>query len=292
MKLHHFFVFILLLSRCVFAYEFIHTKEPIDVIIPCIEKDLETLEMCIDSIKSNVIDLRRIIVISKKRLTDKAEWFCEDEFPFNFYSIGKAIYKNDEDKADWFATKCNRRGWIFQQLLKLYAPFVIPGISSNVLCVDSDLIFLKKQAFLTDNNAGLYAYSNEYYKSYFDHMNRLLPKLKKIDKSKSGICHHMLFQREVLVKLFEEIKFYHNTEPWIAFSECIDPSRINKATCSEYEIYFNYLFFNDPKARIRFLKWDDCKNLSNEQLEFCKENNFDYVVFHKWMREKKNHRIR
>ena len=35
-------------------------------------------------------------------------------------------------------------GWIYQQFLKLFAPLYIPDISSNVLMVDSDVVFHKQ----------------------------------------------------------------------------------------------------------------------------------------------------
>ena len=44
------------------------------------------------------------------------------------------MFHGDAEKArEFLASPVTRIGWIYQQLLKLYAPFVIPGISSNVL---------------------------------------------------------------------------------------------------------------------------------------------------------------
>ena len=37
----------------------------IDVVIPAHEKDIDTLDVCIDAIRANVKDVRRIIVASK-----------------------------------------------------------------------------------------------------------------------------------------------------------------------------------------------------------------------------------
>jgi hypothetical protein len=266
------------------GYNFLHTNDPIDVIIPAVEKDKETLELCIESVKNYVTSLRRIIVISKNKLTDNAEWFCENDYPFNFESIGKAIYPDNEEKAKWFKNECPRKGWILQQLLKLYAPFVIPGISSNVLCVDSDVIFFKRQVFLNQSGGGIYANGREYRKPYFSHLKRLLPNLEKAYKDKSGICHHMLFQKEVLDQLFEDIKKEHNKEAWIAICQCIDHAEILKSPFSEYEIYFNYLFTYDSKAELRTLKWKNSGNLSEKTIKEYKKAGFDYVAFHAWKR--------
>ncbi|MFN4174741.1 MAG: hypothetical protein ACK4HV_06525, partial [Parachlamydiaceae bacterium] len=40
------------------------TNDPIDVVIPSTEKDLYTLDLCIDGIRTNCSGVRRIIVIS------------------------------------------------------------------------------------------------------------------------------------------------------------------------------------------------------------------------------------
>ena len=46
-------------------------KDPIDVVIACIDKDLRTLDMCIEGIKKNASNIRRVIVISPEKLTSK-----------------------------------------------------------------------------------------------------------------------------------------------------------------------------------------------------------------------------
>ena len=279
-----FSALLLFFTSFLFSNESFNAIEPIDVIIPAVEKDQETLDYCIDSIRKNVIGIRRIIIISKKKLTNKAEWFSEDLYPFNFTSIGKVIFEQDEEKANWFASDCPRKGWILQQLLKLYAPFVIPGISSNVLAVDSDVIFLRPQTFITNEGSPLFAYGKEHRKPYFEHMQRLLPNLKRVYRDKSGICHHMLFQRSILEKLFDDIRALHQVEPWIAICKCINKSELLYSSFSEYEIYFNYVFLKGFKAELRPLKWCNSKNLTNEFIKSCLKQKYDYIAFHKWMR--------
>ena len=56
----------------------------IDVVIPAHKKDVDTLELCIESIRKNVKNVRRVIVVSKEKLTEKAEFYCEEDFPFSF----------------------------------------------------------------------------------------------------------------------------------------------------------------------------------------------------------------
>ena len=58
-------------------------SDPIDVVIPCLEKDLDTLPLCIRGIRENCAGIRKIIVVSEKQLTDAADWFNEAKYPFN-----------------------------------------------------------------------------------------------------------------------------------------------------------------------------------------------------------------
>lgn len=135
-------VFLLLFSVCSFFPQqmlagmctvlpgetYVFTKEPIDVVIPCAEKDLEMLELCIEGIRNNCDELRRIFVISSRKLTNNAEWIDERIFPFNKEDVARELFDSIEDSWEYMATPQNRLGWMYQQLLKFYAFFVIPGI--------------------------------------------------------------------------------------------------------------------------------------------------------------------
>ena len=55
----------------------------IDVVIPTHVKDAETLELCIEHVKKNVMNLNKVYIVSKDKLTDNAEWIPESDFPFS-----------------------------------------------------------------------------------------------------------------------------------------------------------------------------------------------------------------
>lgn len=259
----------------------VYAHDPIDVIIPCTHKDLPTLDLCIDAIKMHGRDVRRVIVISKEKLTDKAEWFDEKEYPFSLTDIGHTIFPNNPQTASDFS----RGGWILQQLLKLYAPFVIPDISSNVLCLDADVIFFKPVEFINESNTALYAISKEFHLPYFIHMVKLLPSLSRAFINYSGICHHMLFQREILSELFAEIRAAHpGKKVWEAICSVIDPREIDGSCLSEYEIYFNYIFSRDKNVKLRPLMWTNAIGPSPEILRAHSQIGFDFVAYHEHMR--------
>jgi len=263
-------------------YAFSH--DPIDIVIPCAEKDIPLLDLCIEGIEKNVENLGRIILVSKEPYTDKAEWFNEELYPFTKFDLGLAIYNQDEEKAEEFALKCPRVGGVYQQFLKLYAPFVIPNISSNVLIVDADVIFYRSVKFTGKGGAGLYNVGDEYHEPYFKHMHQLLPELNKVFPEYSGICHHMLFQRVVLEDLFSMIETRHGVPAWQAICQCIDQREILRSSFSEYEIYFNFVFSQTRQVKVRPLKWLNAADISPKKRAYHKSSGFDYVAYHAYLR--------
>lgn len=259
--------------------------EPIDVVIPAVEKDLETLELCIAGIRENCIGVRDIYVISKKELTQNALWFCENLYPFDKFAIASVIFQDQARMGEYFANKNNRIGWIYQQLLKLYAPFVIPGISSNVLVVDSDTIFLNRTSFLNDVFEPLFNPGSEYHIPYFVHASKLLHGFKRI-LPLSGISHHMLLQKSVLEGLFEVVQAQSGMEFWKTFSQIISAEGLLTETitspCSEFEIYFNFMLSTSDQAHVRELKWENIATLND--LSHYKTNGYNYVSAHAYLR--------
>jgi hypothetical protein len=242
-----FFFVLLFLPRSTFTIT-------IDVVIPCHSKDKLIVKEAIKGIRENGKGIRRIIVISKNKWTEEAEWFDENKFPFNKKKIALIFSNMDQNQAYRLMQRYpGRIGWVFQQLLKLYAPFVIPGTSSNILVLDADTIFINKVEFIDDDGKALYAPRVEYNRPYFMHGKRLLPQFSKVFREHSGIAHHMLFQKPILSALFKQIKNKHNVEPWEAFCKTID---IKDFAASEYEIYFNFVFRNyKKKVKLRELKY-------------------------------------
>jgi len=260
------------------AYEL--PKEPIDVVIPCTSKDIRTLSLCINGIRKYGENINRIIVVSAEKLTEDAEWFDEKNYPFTKKDVSLQIFKDEKRAEAYLHAPKNRIGWIYQQFLKLYASFVIPDLSSNVLILDSDTVFLNPVSFYDKQTGGGYFNpGTENNKPYFTHAQRLIPGFKKIYKNYSGISHHMLFQRPILEDLFQVVEDTHNQEFWKAACDCIDKKDIF-ACISEYEIYFNFALGRTNQCKIRNLKW---KNVRFQGLGFFKKNGYHYVSCHAYL---------
>lgn len=264
-------------------YQLAH--EPIDVVIPAIDKDLDTLDTCIEGISKYGESIRKVYVVSPKRLTTKAVWIDEKKFPFSFFDVAFAIYRNEEKARAYLAKPGNRIGWIYQQLLKLYAPFVIDGISSNILLLDADTVFLNPVSFLNERYEPLFNPGIGHHIPYYDHAKKLLPNFKPVFSNHSAISHHMLIQRSVMEALFETIRLHNHTEPWKAICHHIAveaSGNIINVGLSEFEIYFNFIFSTTKQAHLRILKWANVSSLN--AIERYRNEGYHYISCHHYMK--------
>ena len=167
--------------------------------------------------------------------------------------------------------KLGRNGWYLQQLLKLYALIVIPDILDRCLVIDSDTFFLKPTVFIKDNKC-LYNFGTEYHTPYFEHMLKMDEGLIKVDKNKSGICHHMMFEKIYINELINRIEQTHNDKFYNVFLKTV--TDFNGSGASEYEIYFNYMLkYHNDNIAIRQLSWANVDILdTNSEL--------DYISYH------------
>jgi hypothetical protein len=223
--------------------------------------------------KKNIIGYRNIYLICSNPNITAEDTITIDErtFPFTKNNLEEILGNN------------NRIGWYLQQLLKIYAGNIIPGILKRYLILDCDTFFLKPTKFINNEGKLFLTTSNEYHEEYFIHMNKLHPSLKKYYPL-SGISHHSFFNNDRINELINLVEDYHqNHKPfWIIFLEFV-LELINKkgfagAECSEYEIYLNFMYFYYPnEIEIRQLQWENVKRLNPNSL--C-----DYQSVHWYMR--------
>lgn len=211
----------------------------IDCVIPAHEKDLETLGHTLASIRAHCPEVRRIIVISRAQLhghDEGVEWVDEAAacWPFQL--------------ADLDRCGCPP-GWLFQQLLKLYAPLVLPGLLTHVLICDSDVIWMPGESrFLVANEGSLQVQlctfeaetcppirSSLDLNRYDDFLEALLPGLRKTRPGEeSAVCHHALLQRDILGALHVQVEKVNSKPFWLAFR---DAAQRCQGKASEYELY-------------------------------------------------------
>jgi len=224
----------------------------IDVVIPTHIKDTETLELCIEHVKKNVMNLNKVYIVSKDRLSDNAEWIPESDFPFSLNDVIDIIGES------WRTT------WYYQQVLKFYVHEACEDVLDDYLIVDSDTMLLRPVDFIDEvMNVVYFNYSlSERCLPYYEHMSKLVPTLGTTDE-KSGVTHSMVFSRDVLNDLKGTVESIHSKSLWEMFLEITlspyttvvgDQSINGTGRASEYELYFNYIRrFHPDRVKLRKL---------------------------------------
>ena len=239
-----------------------------DIVIPVGPRDLKTIAGTLKFTKKNIIGYRNIYLLSCDPSLKIKDCITIDEkiAPFNHESI-RDIFKTNKFK--------NHTGWYLQQLLKLYAGFVIPDMLDDYLVIDADLYFLKKTTFFDDDGRTLLGYAalkqEPYHSPYFEHMIRLHPTLIRKYYEFSGVCHHMMFNKQKIKDLMSLVENYHDNKAfWEILIAQVNEYHTHIASgsgLSEYEIYFNYLNIYHPEfCKIRQLKW---KNIFFKPTNWC-----------------------
>jgi hypothetical protein len=237
-----------------------------DVVIPLGPNDLQNIEKQIECTKTNVIGLRNIYVVTpfSKFFNNDSITINESIFPF-FNQI--AIYHGKEA----------RNGWYLQQLIKLYAGIIIPGILDRYLVIDADTFFINPTEFINSENQCQYNFGREYHCHYFDHMGRLHPEFTRVYEL-SGICHHMMFETRFIKKMFEMVEENGNKPFWQIFLEKVEPWLRHGfgSGASEYELYFNYVCkFHSDEIEVRELCWENVRTLDlNMGLHYISHHHF------------------
>lgn len=225
------------------------STEPIDVIIPIVAKDLQTLPLCLQGVRrqvQNTIKDIYIVAPQQQEITD----FCArngliyvDEasvFGYSPHQLGLKVSPPHTAK-DTDAKPLDRSGWLFQQFVKLSGAI---GTCRHYLCIDADHILIHPHVFLAEGGETVLYMSYEQHQPYYDIIHRLFPALHLAPLS--FVAHKMLFDKELLLELQQELT--QSLPPggdgggfpaWqFAILNKLDRSEISGF--SEFETYGNY----------------------------------------------------
>lgn len=233
-----------------------------DIVIPLGPNDLQNIEKQIECTRTNVIGFRNIYIITPiaNFVYPGAITIDESIFPFS-------------DQIALYHGKDGRNGWYLQQLIKLYAGLVVPGILDRYLVIDADTFFLKPTPFINSENQCQYNFGREYHCHYFDHMRKLHPDFVRVYEL-SGICHHMMFETRFIKEIMRLVG-----EPfWVVFLEKVEPWLRHGigSGASEYELYFNYVCkYHMDEIEVRELAWENVRVLDlNMDLDYISHHHF------------------
>ncbi len=235
------------------------STEPIDVIIPIVAKDLQTLPLCLQGVRrqvQNTIKDIYIVAPQQQEITD----FCTrngliyvDEasvFGYSPRQLGLKVSPPYTAK-DADAKPLDRSGWLFQQFVKLSGAI---GTCRHYLCIDADHILIHPHVFLAEGGETVLYMSYEQHQPYYDIIHSLFPALHLAPLS--FVAHKMLFDKELLLELQQELiqslppggaggansslfTFHSSLPLWqLAILNSLDRSEISGF--SEFETYGNF----------------------------------------------------
>ena len=189
----------------------------------------------------------------------------EDKFPFSKKIIHNYLIK--------YIPK-ERIGWYYQQLLKLYIFRIKNKFKNYVLILDADIIFLKPY-FPYKKKPKLYYIKKKVYGPYLNSLAYLLSKKKNIYKDISFVSHNMLFNKNILNNLLDDIENKFKKPAWLCILDSVicyvKNFEYKISLFSEYELYANYVknnykdFYNFKNinfldTKLRKFNWKDKKN--------------------------------
>jgi hypothetical protein len=209
-------------------------SDRIDVVIPLHQKDRNSASFVIENLENKVKDIGKIYIISKERLSTKAEWIDEALLPFSLEDVARETN----------VTNDKRCGWYFQQLIKFYAHTIIENLSENFLVFDGDTKPNHQMEFINEDGKIYLDRLKDICRCryYYSHMYKMLPDLKEVDLKVNPVVHHMVFSKEILQDLFSKVEERVNQPFWKEFlhSVTLIKGKLPYVGASEYMIYYHF----------------------------------------------------
>ena len=228
-----------------------------DLVICVGPHDEDIIQYTIDLIRRNLKGYINIyLIVSNPQLKVKDCIIIDENcYPFNIKSIQKYLPREHKTRA----------GWYFQQLLKLYACFVIKDLNERFVVIDADTLILKPMEFFDDKKT-IFNIMPPNNPEYFEHMGRMHPSLKQ-QIPYSGVANYMAFRRKYIKNLFDLIESEHSGEKFYkVFMNCVSAEKAF-AGASEYELYLTYMIIYHPtKLLLHEIKNDRIYSL-NEHID-------------------------
>ncbi|KAJ9449044.1 hypothetical protein DIPPA_10884 [Diplonema papillatum] len=283
----------------------------VDVLIPLGPSDVAVVARAVRGARRHVAGLRRVYIVAPAALKGGLSIVVSDGGGEAVKLDGEPIHWVDEEpllervarmqtgwqdrlgaagEGEGGDTQGHPRapalpGWVAQQVLKLYAPLLIPGIGEDVLVMDADVLWMKDVAFtatsfthigqesdrsvaapqlppeLSNASAGhattsaanvhrLLSRGGGYdvvvYAPFVEYITGLLvPALdgryQSLLREVTGVCHHALFNRRVLLSLISGVETGYQTR-FRPAAPVLFPQILRGCPYrpSEYHLYFGY----------------------------------------------------
>jgi len=247
-----------------------------DVVIPCSPKDNDNLKQTLRSLR-NLRGWRSIYIISPEPVS------LDTGVPYKEVrdSAFDSLFTLARIKARWlqeFPDMAYRSSWVYQQLLKLYCPQVIPDLLDSFLFLDSDTMVLRDLNL--DPAKFQYSIPSENHTPYKENYYRLTGLTAQ---SFSFINHHMMYRRLYLQEIFDHVHRCH----WKPFFDVLLDSLdyTIQSTMAEQEIYGNWMYFHHRDiCEYRHLNTSDLNYIPSDSQLTDLAQQYDLVSSHAWLR--------
>lgn len=254
-----------------------------DVLTTLHKKDLQNYENFFNTNMKFLDESSNFYYIANENFNIKSNFINENKFPFSKKDIQN--YLKDYIPKD-------RCGWYYQQLLKLYIFKIENNFKKYVLILDGDLIFFNYINFFKNNRPKINYLdlgNKKIHQPYISTINYLFPNIK-IDPNKSGICHFILFKKNILNEILYNIENKFNKLPWKAILDSViyyvKKNKYNISIFSEYELYYNYVI-NFKNNIYELNKFNDNfidTNINNFNW-INKNNKLKFIGNHSWIKK-------
>lgn len=193
--------------------------EPVSVVIPALDKDLEILPLVIKSLKKhfahNVFNIT-IIAPNSSNIID----FCKS-MSLKFIDETKLLPIQKKD-IKYGYKNMDRSGWMFQQLIKIAG--ALSAETEKVFICDADTIFVRKQVFYCDDGI-IYDIPIENHNPYKDAYEKITG--LNAPQNYSITAHHILVEKSILKELLDLIETKNAKKWWLAICDTISSEIIS-----------------------------------------------------------------
>jgi hypothetical protein len=214
---------------------------PIDVVIPVVDKDADTLPFVVESVREfirhPVKDIYFICpgssIATRRIAAEKGCVFIDerDLVPIAPKDISYVWQGHD------------RSGWVYQQFLKWSGGAFCS--QKHYLVADSDTVFARPQSFERDGKI-FFDFCDEYHAPYFRAFERILGIEPRSNLSFTS--HHALIDTIIMKQLVSDIEA-RNGMPWYrAIVAAIDQDEMS--CVSDYENYAQYVLEKRPSLMV------------------------------------------
>jgi hypothetical protein len=227
-----------------FPKKCVDSDMPIDVVIPVVDKDAETLSYVVDSVREY---LRHPVTgvylvcpgdsVATRKIASEKNCVFVDE---------RELVPISPKDINYIWRGHNRAGWVYQQFLKWSGGRFCA--QRHYLVADSDTVLARPQSFEFEGKI-IFDFCDEFHSPYFRAFERIFGISPK--STLSFTSHHALIDTEVVGRIESEIEARHGMPWYRAIIEAIDQAEMS--CVSDYDNYGQYILETMPQAmRVRY----------------------------------------